>query len=116
MAGVVIGGVGLWRLTDLGRENAKIIRATLGTEPAVHLAGPFMAVGITVGTELRVERTTVLFEGPFAPAGATNYDVTADGRRFLLTKDISQGSTAPPTEVHLVLNWFEELERRVPVD
>ena len=39
------------------------------------------------------------------------YDVSADGERFLAT---TKRADAPPVQIHVVLNWFEELERLVP--
>ncbi len=46
-----------------------------------------------------------------------NFDVTADGDKFLVT--VPAGSdeteaTAPNTRLNVVLNWFEELKQRVP--
>jgi len=38
-----------------------------------------------------------------------NDDVSADGQRFLMVKDESSSG-----RLNLVLNWFEELKRRVP--
>jgi hypothetical protein len=49
----------------------------------------------------------------FAKA-SEDYDVAPDGRRFLMLK----AATAPEGasgELHVVVNWFEELRRRVPV-
>ncbi len=43
-----------------------------------------------------------------APSRA--YDVAADGRRFLMIK----GQQAVVQQLHVVLNWFEELKRRAP--
>ena len=48
-----------------------------------------------------------------------NYDVTADGQRFVITVP-AQELTGPDEatafrQVHIVLNWFEELKARVPV-
>jgi Tol biopolymer transport system component len=43
---------------------------------------------------------------------AIHYDVSLDGRRFLINSEIEDADTAPIT---LVLNWFEELKERVPV-
>jgi hypothetical protein len=41
------------------------------------------------------------------------WDVSADGQRFLLARPIA--STDPPvTTIQVVLNWTEELKRRVP--
>ena len=42
-----------------------------------------------------------------------NYDVSADGQRFLMVKPSEQAQAAP-TQISVVLNWFEELKRRVP--
>ncbi len=47
-----------------------------------------------------------------------NLDATADGQRFLVTtfvgSDVSDPATATP-RINVILNWFEELKRRVPV-
>jgi hypothetical protein len=40
-----------------------------------------------------------------------NYDVTADGERFLMLRQV-EGSEVP---IVVVLNWFEELKRLVPL-
>lgn len=49
--------------------------------------------------------------------GSASYDVTRDGSAFLA---VSPASDAPQTvteaqEIHVVVNWFEELKRLVPV-
>jgi serine/threonine-protein kinase len=41
-----------------------------------------------------------------------SYDVTADGREFLM---IDRQSELVPNQLYVVLNWDEELRRRVPV-
>jgi hypothetical protein len=53
----------------------------------------------------------LLFRGPYSagPMGFQTYDVTPDGRRFLLVKTASE---AAPREVRVVRNWFEELRAR----
>ena len=40
-----------------------------------------------------------------------NYDVTPDGQRFIMIKTVHDA--AQPTQISVVLNWFEELKRRV---
>jgi hypothetical protein len=40
------------------------------------------------------------------------YDVSPDGRRFLIGKEEGQQAQA---EIHVVRNWLDELRRRVPV-
>jgi Tol biopolymer transport system component len=48
--------------------------------------------------------------GPFSPR---TYDITRDGKRFVGLVAASQAATAP--EIHVVINWFTELQQRVPV-
>ena len=42
-----------------------------------------------------------------------NYDIAPDGRRFAIIVDTSNATTVSPT-IEVVLNWTDELERRVP--
>jgi hypothetical protein len=42
-----------------------------------------------------------------------NYDVSPDGQRFLMVKS-SEQEAAAPTQINVVLNWFEELKQKVP--
>ena len=56
-------------------------------------------------------------KGSYAVPGNTgrHYDVSRDGRKFLLLVDVKaegQKSTAP--EMRLVLNWTEDLKAKVP--
>ena len=43
--------------------------------------------------------------------GGRSYDISPDGKRFLMIKEPGEAAS---TELNLVLNWFEELERLVP--
>jgi hypothetical protein len=58
----------------------------------------------------------MLFEGQYEPTPATfpNYDVSPDGQRFLMLKPVEQAQAAP-TQINVVLNWFEELKQKVPM-
>ena len=44
-----------------------------------------------------------------------SYDVTPDGRRFLMMKESTAGDRAHPPSMVLVLNWYEEIKRGVPL-
>jgi hypothetical protein len=56
----------------------------------------------------------VLFEGPFRTDGPfRGYDVTPDGQRFLMVREIEQPSMRVSSMV-LVQNWQEEVKRLVP--
>jgi len=60
-----------------------------------------------------------LFQGPYLKSAAgwvrANYDVSHDGQHFLMLKPVDETS-APLTEIHVVLNWSEELKRLVPTE
>jgi hypothetical protein len=44
--------------------------------------------------------------------GHINYDVAPDGQHFLMVQGSEQ--EAAPTRLNVIVNWFEELKRRVP--
>jgi serine/threonine-protein kinase len=57
----------------------------------------------------------LLFEKAFeygASFARPGYDVTPDAQRFVMI--LSEEDEVPARRVHVVLNWFEELERLVP--
>jgi serine/threonine-protein kinase len=71
-----------------------------------------MAATIETEPEFRVTGTEVLFEGRYLTSEYHNYDVAPDGR-FLM---IQESEESKPPCIHVVLNWFEELKRLVPVE
>jgi Tol biopolymer transport system component len=94
-----------------------------GTEPVWNRNGrelfyrsgdKMMAVDIATQPSFAAGTPRLLFEGQYVPApGASpNYDVSPDGQRFLMLKPIEQA--AGPTQINVVLNWFEELKQKVP--
>jgi hypothetical protein len=74
-----------------------------------------MAVELTTKPPLAASKPRMLFERRFVPTLATfpNYDVSPDGKRFLMLKPTEKEAEAA-TQINVVLNWFEELKRRVP--
>jgi serine/threonine protein kinase len=62
----------------------------------------------TKGEELQIENVRPLFPGSGAGAAGQIFDVTPDGRRFLVSLPPSVGS--PP--LTLVLNWAAELRKK----
>jgi Tol biopolymer transport system component len=96
-----------------------------GTEPVWNPSGrelfyrsgdKMMAVDIVTQPGFVAGRPRMLFEKRYeaAPAPIVNYDVSPDGQRFLMIKPVDQEEAAP-TQINVVLNWFEELKRRAPV-
>jgi hypothetical protein len=48
------------------------------------------------------------------PNICTSHEIDeADGQRFLMLKPAEQAQAAP-TQINVVLNWFEELKQKVP--
>ena len=70
-----------------------------------------VAVSVRSGGSLRVGFPRVLFEGDFFVGNHhPMYDVAADGR-FLMIRTPDEEL---PRQIHIVLNWFEELRRLAP--
>jgi eukaryotic-like serine/threonine-protein kinase len=74
-----------------------------------------MAVDISTQPGFVAGKPRQLFEGKYLPDpyARANYDVSPDGQRFLMLKPSEQLGAAP-TQINVVLNWFEELKRLVP--
>lgn len=93
--------------TDGGSEPLWSVR---GRELFYRNGDKMMAVSIDTEPELRVGTPEVLFEGRFAithrPDIPRNYDVSRDGRRFLMVQTVDD---LAPTQINIVLNWFVEL-------
>jgi Tol biopolymer transport system component len=80
------------------RSGDKMMEVDIATQP-----------GFTAGTP------RMLFEKQYekAPIPVSAYDVSPDGQRFLMVKSSEQAQAAP-TQINVVLNWFEELKQKVP--
>jgi Tol biopolymer transport system component len=74
-----------------------------------------MVVDIAAQPGFAAGKPRMLFEGRYerAPVPVANYDVSPDGQRFLMLKPSEQAQAAP-TQINVVLNWFEELKQKVP--
>ncbi|MEE8160454.1 MAG: hypothetical protein V3T61_02330, partial [Acidobacteriota bacterium] len=69
-----------------------------------------MAVAIRTQPEFLAGSPQMMFEGDYAFGGPL-YDVSPDGQRFLMmTREEGR------EQIHVVLNWFEELKRLAPTD
>jgi len=95
-----------------------------GTEPVWNPNGrelfyrsgnKMIAVDITTQPGFAAGKPRVLFERQYVPTPLTSpdYDVSPDGQRFLMLKSIESAGSAP-TQINIVLNWFEELKQKVP--
>jgi len=108
------GPGGKWQISTDGGTEPMWNRN--GRELFYRSADKMMAVDIAAQPNFSAGKPRMLFEGPYVPTPVffPNYDVSPDGQRFLMIKPVEQAQAAP-TQINVVLNWFEELKRRVPV-
>jgi hypothetical protein len=73
-----------------------------------------MVVKMNTKPTLAAGDPQVVFEGShYVPAGAKTFDVSPDGKRFLMIKESDQAASV--TQINVVLNWIEELKHSVPI-
>jgi serine/threonine-protein kinase len=109
------GPGGKWQISTEG--GAEPVWNPNGRELFYRNGDKMMAVDVTTQPSFSVGKPRMLFEGQYQPTPVTfpNYDVSPDGQRFLMLK-ASEQEQAAPTQINVVLNWFEELKRRVPAN
>ena len=77
--------------------------------------GALMSASVTAGNTSAAGEPVKLFDGPYyygaPPHLGVQYDISADGRRFLMIKPTLE---AEPPSIIVVQNWSEELKRLVP--
>jgi Tol biopolymer transport system component/predicted Ser/Thr protein kinase len=108
------GPGGKWQISTEG--GAEPVWNPNGRELFYRSGDEMMAVDIATQPGFAAGKPRALFEGRYLPTPFTfpSYDVSPDGQRFLMVKPTEQAQAAP-TQINVVLNWFEELKRRVPV-
>ena len=104
------GPSGKWQIsTEGGGGDEKWPRwARNGRELFYRNGSRMMAVDIQTEPTFTAGKPRLLFEGQYADY----WDVAPDGQRFLMTQAVEPEQ--PATQINVVLNWFEELKKRVP--
>ncbi len=105
------GPGGKWQISTDG--GGQPVWNRNGRELFYRSGDKMMVVDITTQPAFSAGKPRMLFEGRYLSGGSplANYDVSADGQRFLMIKASEE---APPTQINIVLNWFEELKQKVP--
>jgi hypothetical protein len=70
-----------------------------------------MEVGIATAPAFQAAQPVKLFTGKFGWARPGNYDVTADGSRFVMV-EMLRGAEAP--DLRVVTNWLAEIRTKLP--
>jgi serine/threonine-protein kinase len=106
---------GRWQVSTGGGTQPAWARS--GRELFYRSGDAVLSVPVETSASFVARNPVVLFKGQYAPTlGGRNYDVSPDGRRFLMLKVAAAGASAqtPPARFTVVENWFEELKRLVP--
>jgi serine/threonine protein kinase len=112
---------GRWQVSTSGGDSPLWSRN--GRELFYLNGDAVMAVSVKTEPSFDIVGTPqVLFRGMYvsaAPDNGTPWDISPDGKRFLMIKPPASTGAAPaaagPRRINIVLNWFEELKQRVPV-
>jgi len=108
-----------WLVSEAEEGGGQPVWAPDGKELFYRSGNRMMVVSVQASDQaLNVGRPKVLFEGSYVsrprPAGLQQYDISPDGKRFLMIKE---GDLAEAQgQINVVLNWFEELKRLVPTN
>ena len=96
--------------------GSEVVWAPSGSELFYRDGDKMMAIPVAGTADFEAGKPKALFEGRYlrkstAP-GISNYDVSHDGRRFLMVKPGEE--ELAPQAIEVFQGWFEELKRRVP--
>ena len=109
------GPGGKWQISTEGGNEPVWVKN--GRELFYRDGNKMMAVPVTTQPTFRAGPPTLVFDGQYfrdVALAAANYDITRDGQRFLMIQLGEQQGA--PTQINVVLNWFEELKRLVPTE
>ena len=77
-----------------------------------------MAVAVETAPTFRAGSEKELFRKTYLSSSSCMWDLSPDGKRFLLVKTLASPGESPaveaPGKIDIVVNWFEELKQRVP--
>jgi hypothetical protein len=83
-------------------RNTRIAVVSVSTKPSFTFSNPVaLSIDGLAGT---------------GPAETRNFDISPDGRTFIAVVPTTTDTASTPSQIQVVLNWFEDLKRRVPVN
>ena len=106
---------GRWQVSADGGRHP--VWSQDGRELFYQSSGRMVSLPVQTSSTFSFGPAESLFEGDyrFGVAGRT-FDVTPDGQRFLMIKPLTSADDPAAPRINVVLNWFEELKERVPVN
>jgi serine/threonine-protein kinase len=112
---------GRWQVSTSGGDSP--LWSPDGRELFFRNGDAVMAVSSKTDPTFSVETPKMLFRGTYVGAvlayddwDFATWDISPDGKRFLMMKETGAAATGGgrSRKINVVLNWFEELKRRVP--
>jgi serine/threonine-protein kinase len=112
-----------WQVSTAG--GGEPVWARDGRELFYRNREEMMVVDVRSGSEFVAGLPRALFSAPYITStsvtgvirtGLPNYDVSPDGEHFVMVASGSSRDRVGGREYRVVLNWFEELERLVPIN
>jgi serine/threonine-protein kinase len=76
-----------------------------------------VAVAVQTEPTFKCGKPVPLFRETYLLLNQYGWDISPDGKRFLMLKESAASKTAAaeaPRKINIVVNWFEELKQRVP--
>ncbi len=103
------GGDGKWQVSGNGGRQPRWSKD--GKELFYTEGDTLMAVAVATTPSFTSSAVTSLFQDATLPGTVHRYDVSADGRRFVLPEPVADPEEKPPS-IHIVENWYEEFRDR----
>ena len=107
------GSGGRWPISTDG--GSQPVWARNGRELYYRIGNRMMAVTVTSDATFSATKARVLFETRAylgLGLGGMSYDVTPEGEFLMIEPDEAD---VPPSQINVVLNWLQEVRRRVTV-
>jgi serine/threonine protein kinase/Tol biopolymer transport system component len=101
-----------WQVSKTAGGNEEPVWSNDGRELFYRNGRRWMSVPISTSPAFSAGAPRLLFQGDYLNVSGLEYGVSPDGKRFLV---LQSADTSRPTELRVVVNWFEELKRLVPV-
>jgi eukaryotic-like serine/threonine-protein kinase len=86
------------------RNGDAVLTVSFRTEPVFSPGTP-----VTLFRGAYVSFRAIMIQADFTP-----WDISPDGKRFLMMKGSGATAAGGPRRINVVINWFEELKQRVP--
>ncbi len=105
------GPGGKWQVSTQG--GSEVVWNPNGRELFYREGTAMMAVDVATQPTFKAGNPHKLFDGPYvlSPLSNANYDVSSDGKRFLMLKP-ETGTLS--MQLNVVVNWADELKRLAP--